>query len=94
MTVGQEGRCQLTGDNVCAAESVRISSVTWQAGTLGAMGPSAALSSGSTRIGQITGVLTIPVITNLVIWAHTVGGAARQRGCGYVRKGTGIVRQR
>lgn len=72
MTVRQEGRCQLTGDNVCAAESIRISSVAWLADTLGAMGPSAALSSGSAWIGQVAGVLAMPVITNLVVWAHKV----------------------
>lgn len=70
MTGRQEGGCQLTGDNVCAAESVRISSVAREAGTLGAVGPGAALCSGCAWIGQVAGVLALPVITNLVVWAH------------------------
>lgn len=62
--------CQLTDDRISAAESVRVTSVAWKADTLGAVGPCAALCSGSTRIGQIAGVLALPVITNHVVWAH------------------------
>lgn len=69
---GTRVRRRLTGDSVCAAVSVRVASVARLADTLGAVGPGAAHSPGGARIGQVAGVLALPVITNLVVGAHKV----------------------